>query len=54
MKSYIKIILFNFVAVLVLFSLFEISIGMLITDIKLAGTSKELLVDSVFCTSPGL
>jgi len=54
MKSYFKIILFNFVGVLVLFSLLEICIGLLIADIKLAGTSKELLVDSVFQSSPGL
>ncbi len=53
-KSYLKIIVFNLTVIAFLFLLFELCIRVFIPEIKLAGTSANLIVDSVYNSTPGL
>lgn len=53
-KSYLKIIIFNLTVIALLFLLFEFFIRLYIPEIKLAGTSASLIVDSVYYSTPGL
>ncbi len=53
-KSYLKIIIFNLTVVAFLFLLFEFCIRLFIPEIKLAGTSANLFVDSVYNSTSGL
>lgn len=53
-KSYLKIIIFNLTVIALLFLLFEFFIRLFIPEIKLAGTSASLIVDSVYNSTPGL
>jgi lysophospholipase L1-like esterase len=54
MKKYFLIILFNIIAVMLLLFLLEVSIRVFIPQIRLAGTSKALLLDSLFNSSSGI
>jgi lysophospholipase L1-like esterase len=54
MKKYAFIILINIAAVIFLFLLLEICIRIFVPEIKLSGTSSNLIVDSLYNDSPGI
>lgn len=54
MKKYSLIILFNTVVIISLFLLLEICVRIFVPEIKLSGTSSNLIVDSFYNDSPGI
>jgi hypothetical protein len=54
MKKYTLIILFNITVVIFLFLLLEICVRIFVPEIKLPGTSSNLIVDSLYNDSPGI
>ncbi len=54
MKRYFLVVLYNSAAILILFLLFEAAVRIFVPEITLSGTSSNLLVDSLYYTSPGI
>jgi hypothetical protein len=54
MKRKLKILIFNIIIVFLLFILFELAIRIGYPEIKLSGTSKNILIDSLHNSSVGL
>lgn len=54
MKKNVLIIIYNLITVIFLLLVFELSIRITIPQIKLSGTSKSLIIDSLYLDSPGI
>lgn len=54
MKKYSLITLYNFIAIIILFLLLELAVRIFVPQIKLSGTSSNLITDSLYSDSPGI
>lgn len=54
MKKYTLIVFYNIIAVIFLFLLLEVGVRLFVPQIRLPGTSSDLIIDSLYNDSPGI